>query len=56
LNISWPQGIWIALAIIRLVIEAAVDGEPHTGKHKFAAALLGVILSLGLLYWGGFFS
>ena len=56
MNIGWPEGIYIAIVIANLIVAAALDGEPKTGKHKFAVTLLGSSLGLGLLYWGGFFA
>ena len=56
MHVGWPQGIWIAFAVLGLIIGAALDGEPRTGKHKFAPSLVSIGLTFGLLYWGGFFA
>lgn len=56
MNIGWPEGIWIGLAILGLVMGAIQDGEPKTGTHKFAVTFVSVLLTFGLLYWGGFFA
>ena len=56
INIGAPETIWIVLFITALVIEAALDGKPRTGEHRFGVAFMGRMLGAGLLYWGGFFS
>ena len=55
MNIGWPEGIWITLATITLLVEASVDGNPKTGKHSFAQRFMGIVITFALLYWGGFF-
>lgn len=56
MNIGWPEGIWIANAVIILLVAAANDGEPRRGKHSLAGAMLGTGLAFALMYWGGFFA
>lgn len=56
MNIGWPEGIMLGLMGLALLVTAAVDGEPKTGKHSLAAKILDVAISLGLLWWGGFFA
>jgi hypothetical protein len=56
MHIGWPEGIWIGLVALRLIIYAAADGQPMKGTYKFSIALLGSAISFGLLFWGGFFS
>jgi hypothetical protein len=56
MNIGWPEGIWLALAALSLVIMALANGLPRTGNHSFAGTLANVLLVGILLYWGGFFA
>ena len=53
--IGWPQGIYIALALLGLLITAAKDGQPMEGKYNFALRFMITLCLFGLLYWGGFF-
>jgi hypothetical protein len=56
INIGWPEGIWIGLAIAHLMVTAAVNGKPRSGEHNFAVTFMSMLLVFGLLYWGGFFA
>lgn len=56
MNIGWPEGIILTLYAINLLITAAADGKPRTGKNSFAMTLCMTALGLGILYWGGFFA
>lgn len=54
ITFGWPQRIWLFLAALSLIISVSCHGqprEPHSGPTTF----LGLIISIGLLYWGGFF-
>lgn len=56
MTIHLPQLIWIVLVSWQLAIYAVRDGDlkkPET--YKFGVQLVGTALSMGLLYWGGFF-
>lgn len=48
-----PQVIWIVLAILALVLTWLGNGLPSTISFKRCA--LSAVVSLGLLWWGGFF-
>lgn len=54
--LQWPQIIWIALALLGLVVHAAKHGQ--TEKMTFSAweQMLRIALMAALLSWGGFFS
>lgn len=56
LHVGWPQGIYIGMVCVALLVSAAADGKPRTGEHKFALSFVSYLLMFGLLYWGGFFS
>lgn len=55
-SFGWPQGIYLALAFMGLGITAAKHGNPKEGKHDFWSIGLATLLSLSLLWWGGFFA
>lgn len=50
-----PQIIWVALTLISLVDYASNHGQER-GKYNFWDGFLATSISMGLLYWGGFFS
>lgn len=49
-----PQVIYLILAAISVADSIRKDGEPRPPYNKIHT-LIGLILSLGLLNWGGFF-
>jgi hypothetical protein len=51
-----PQIIYLVLIAITFVLYVILDGRPRTGKYSLGAWLVEALLTLGLLYWGGFFS
>lgn len=55
MNIGWPEGIYLALALIGLGWVVANDGKPRD-PHNAVSATLASALILGLLWWGGFFA
>jgi len=55
MNIGWPESIMLGIIVFSLLVTAMVEGEPKTGKHSLALKMLDAIITLGLLYWGGFF-
>lgn len=50
-----PQIIWIALLFIGLFNTAYMHGKPMDGKYNFWVRFFSSILSILLLWWGGFF-
>lgn len=52
---STPAIIWIILAVMSGLLCAAKHGEPR-GNYDIGEFMLGALLAVGLLYWGGFFS
>jgi len=55
MNIGWPEGILIALMFLSLAIHAGKHGQPRE-PYDFPVALVSFMISLTLLYFGGFFS
>ena len=51
-----PQIIYIVLMGISLGVALIKHGEPREHNYHFGLSLLGALISVGLLYWGGFFS
>jgi len=50
-----PQIIWIVLVGIILFWTAYKHGQPKEGKYNFWEQIVSTILTVALLYWGGFF-
>lgn len=50
-----PQIIYLVIVLIALLLDANLHGKPKTGYHNFFTSAIGIVLGLGLLYWGGFF-
>ena len=55
LQLHAPQLIYIALLMIGIGIDTAKHGEPKTGNHNCTSSIIAAILTIALLYWGGFF-
>ena len=53
--IGWPQGIYLGLAALALLISVMKNGEPLKGKYDPWIVVLRLAISLPLLWWGGFF-
>ena len=51
-----PQIIVLVLYSITIGIEMAQHGETYVTKHNVFITMIGVVMMLGLLWWGGFFS
>lgn len=52
---GWPQIIYLALILYSIFEAASHHGEQRTGRHNLWATLVSAALSVGLVYWGGFF-
>jgi hypothetical protein len=55
MHIGWPQGIYLALVFLSLGIGIANHGRPRP-PYNGGLHVVGVLIVLPLLYWGGFFS
>lgn len=51
-----PQILMIVLFAVTLLLTANKHDKPREGKYNFWSALIAIIIQVGLLYWGGFFS
>lgn len=51
-----PQLIYIALAIFGLSLHAIKNGERRTDKYTFWGQLVALIISITILYYGGFWN
>lgn len=47
--------ILLALYAVSLLAAANLHGKDKKGKHNFWMHLLSAVITLSLLYWGGFF-
>jgi len=56
MNLQAPQIIYICIVFLAMGIGLAEHGTPQKGNNNFTHSLIGNALTLGLLYWGGFFS
>jgi hypothetical protein len=54
-TLGLPQIIWILLVVLMLCHDGVKHGQPKEGKENIWITLTAQIISLGILYWGGFF-
>lgn len=54
INLGIPQIIWLVLVVFGLIYEIINHGKPHEPHNAYTFAI-STIISLLLLYWGGFF-
>ena len=54
-HVGWPQGIYLGLIALGIVINALKQGQFKVVEFDVKARLLGAAILLPLLYWGGFF-
>lgn len=47
--------ILLGLTTLSTGVHLAKHGEPKVGTWNFGHAIIADIITLGLLYWGGFF-
>lgn len=50
-----PQIIIVILYALNIGIELTRHGEPKQGNHNAFYTLIGTAISVGILWWGGFF-
>jgi len=50
-----PQWIYLVLVTLTWLVHAFKHGQPRDDSYNIGGQSLNVIISLGLLYWGGFF-
>lgn len=59
MTVGWPQGIYLAVNVASLLFLAfkAGKGESLSNTHKdmIGRTLTWLVLTLPLLWWGGFF-
>jgi hypothetical protein len=51
-----PQIIVLTLTGVGLLLDAYMHGKPKEGKNSIWLSLISRALSMGLLWWGGFFN
>ncbi len=55
IHIGWPQGIYLSLIAIVLLMNAIHHGESRPSKYNFPVAVIVQLFLLVLLLSGGFF-
>lgn len=53
---GWPQWTYVLLAGLGLGIHMALHGKARDGEYNFFVRLVAEVISVGLLYAGGFFT
>jgi LPXTG-motif cell wall-anchored protein len=51
-----PQILYLGLTLVGLGLIIEKHGKPKTGNENAWVSVITVILVLGLLFWGGFFT
>jgi len=51
-----PQIIYLVVSCLALGINIAKHGEPKNENYSAITSFIGAILTLALMYWGGFFT
>lgn len=54
-HVGWPQLIYLVLSLLGIVITLVNHGEPREGQYNVYSVIVGELLFIGLLWWGGFF-
>jgi hypothetical protein len=50
-----PSIVYFILFGIGIGISMVRNGTPKTGNHSFISDFIGYMITIALLYWGGFF-
>jgi len=50
-----PQILFISIYMFSFGVVMTQHGKPKTGKYHIGYSLFSIILTFGLLIWGGFF-
>lgn len=50
-----PQIIYLVFTVLGLIIKAGMDGKKEFVTHSFAVYFVWKLLTIALLFWGGFF-
>lgn len=53
--LHWPQITWLALLAFGVLVSIAKDGKPRTGNHNLGHDMIAYVISVWLVYMGGFF-
>lgn len=55
MTLGAPQLILLGLMVLATGMHLAKHGEPKPGNWHFGYAVVSDIITISLLYWGGFF-
>lgn len=50
-----PQITYLIISALGVGIVMTKHGEGRTDKYNFWTTLLGILVQIGIMYWGGFF-
>ena len=53
-HLGWPQFIYLTLTILGVAIVLRRHGQSRPGSYNILKTLIASVLTLMLLYWGGF--
>lgn len=53
-SLGWPQLIWVAIVLLADLVAIVHHGKPRPPFNAYVS-VSGTMISLALLYWGGFF-
>ena len=56
MKLGWPQIVYICLIMMNLGMYLVKHGEKNNTKYNFFTCLLSNLISVWILYSGGFFS
>jgi hypothetical protein len=51
-----PQIIILSLMSLNWLLTAHLHGKPKTGNYNIFITIVGNLINLAILYWGGFFA
>jgi hypothetical protein len=55
IKIGLPQIIMVTMYLLSVGMAIAKNGEPKEGNYSFVSTAIATVITVGLLYWGGFF-
>lgn len=54
MTIGWPQGIILTIYLLKIGMSLS-NSVRDNSNSKFIKTIIGMIINIGLLTWGGFF-
>jgi hypothetical protein len=53
---QWPQITLAVVWVVSTLCYVALDGKPRTGKYNFGWHMVAFVVSMTILYYGGFWT